>query len=99
MAFDPVDMSIRAVNYVDFEEYENPPASTRVEAITSCCCGIRHLCGLPVCAPIPVPDGSGNLMAGSPRTVTDGVPDCVPFDMPEACCAAVAGDSPTVACD
>ncbi len=99
MAVDPVDMSIRPVNYVDFEEYENPPMSTRVDAITSCCCGIAHLCGLPVCAPIPVPDGSGNLMAGSPRTVTDGVPDCVPFEMPEACCAAVAGDSPTVACD
>jgi hypothetical protein len=89
-------MSIRAVNYSDFGEY----GDQRDEVTASCCCGIAHLCGLPVCGAIPVPDGSGNVMNGSPRTVdANGVPDCVPFDMPEACCAAVAGDSPTVACD
>lgn len=95
MAFDPVDMGVRTVNYQDFAEY----GAQQADVTASCCCGIAHLCGLPVCASIPVPDGSGNLMAGSPRTVTNGVPDCVPFEMPEACCAAVAGDSPTVSCD
>lgn len=101
MAFDPIDMGLRTVNYVDFAEYDDPLTLDRredQEAIASCCCGIAHLCGLPVCDPIPVPDGSGNVMAGSPRTVTNGVPDCVPFDMPEACCAAVGGASPEVAC-
>ncbi|MCA9576446.1 MAG: hypothetical protein R3B40_06640 [Polyangiales bacterium] len=96
MAFDPIGMDVRTVNYRDFDEYDE----MRAEVTASCCCGIAHLCGLPLCAPIPVPDGSGNVMNGSPRTVdANGVPDCVPFDMPEACCAAVAGDSPSVSCD
>ncbi|MCB9629207.1 MAG: hypothetical protein H6725_17685 [Sandaracinaceae bacterium] len=96
MAFDPVAMSVRTVNYVDFAEY----GAQRDEVTASCCCGIAHLCGLPVCDPIPVPDGSGNVMNGSPRTVSAaGVPDCVPFEMPQACCAAVAGDSPRIACN
>lgn len=82
-AEDPDDgNNVRDIVYSDFSEY----GADEEAVAASCCCGVAHLCGLPACAPIPVPDGSGNLMHGSPGDVVDGVPNCVPFVMPAACC-------------
>ena len=60
--------------------------------IQECCDFVAHLCGLPVCA--PVPSGSDGNIAPSPHSITGtaangaGIPDCVPFAIPWKCCRA-----------
>ena len=95
MAPDPTDGdNIRTVNYQNFEGF----GDQREEVIANCCCGIAHLCGLPVCETIPSP-ANGQAINHSPRTVDEnGNPDCIPFEMPAVCCNAVTGDAPEVAC-
>lgn len=55
-----------------------------------CCDPVRHLCGIPVCASVSLPDG--RRVAASPTQVTRAagsgapLPDCVPFAIPPQCC-------------
>jgi hypothetical protein len=50
----------------------------------SCCDGVRHLCGLPLCDTTEV---DGQTIRQSPTIVdAQGIPNCVPFPMPVSCC-------------
>jgi len=60
--------------------------------IQECCNYVSHLCGRPVCP--PVPSGSDGNIAPSPHKIESmapnggGIPDCIPFELPWQCCRA-----------
>lgn len=69
----------RPVRYLDFSEH----GASAEEVRSRCCNDIRHLCGVPLCPTIETPHG---IIATSPSSAQNSIPNCIPFAMPGVCC-------------